>query len=69
MTKLKEEKSTITISKNPAYDNQKCRTEGLDLDRVIKFNKGEKIKVTQEELDAIGLHRWLIVENKEGELK
>jgi len=75
------EKSIITISKNPSYDKQKCRTEGLDIDRVIKFNKGEKIQVTQKELDAIGLHRWIIVhaddidwgvpeeEIKEGEIK
>jgi hypothetical protein len=59
------EKSTITISKNPAYDKHKLRTEGLDLDRVIKFNNFEKIEVTQEELDAIGLHRWLIIEEQE----
>ena len=65
----------MTISKSPAYDKQKCMTVGLDLDRVIKFNKGEKIQVSQKELGAIGLHRWLIVheekvkEIKEGELK
>jgi hypothetical protein len=68
MAKKTETESTITISKNPAYDKHKLRTEGLDIDRVIKFNKFEKIEVTQKELDAIGLHRWLIVEEiKEGE--
>jgi len=36
----------------------------LDLNRTIKFNKGEKIEVTQEELDTMGLHRWLIVHDK-----
>jgi len=68
MEENKELQSTITISKNPGYDKQKCRTEGLDIDRVIKFNKFEKIEVTQDELDKIGLHRWLIVHNEEGEL-
>ena len=61
MEQEKQEKSFVTISKNPSYDKQKCRTEGLDLDRVIKFNKGEKIQVTEDELNVIGLHRWLIV--------
>jgi hypothetical protein len=68
--KNKEEKLTVTISKNPGYDKQKLRTEGLDIDRVIKFNKGEKIQVTQDELNILGLHRWLIIhpeEIKEGE--
>ena len=61
---------TITISKSPGYDKQKCRTEWLDIDRVIKFNNFEKIEVTKEELEAIGLHRWLIVhEEIEGEVK
>ena len=66
--KKQEKQSFVTISKNPSYDRHKLRTEGLDIDRSIKFNKGEKIQVTQKELDAIGLHRWLIVEEiKEGE--
>jgi len=70
MGKLKEEKSTITISRSPAYDKHKLRTEGLDIDRVIKFNNFEKIEVTQKEFDVIThnavsngqrLPRWLIV--------
>ena len=65
MAKKEESELTITILKNPAYDKHKCRTEGLDIDRVIKFNKGEKIQVSQKELDAIGIHRWLIIEEKE----
>ena len=73
MAKLKEEKSTITISRSPAYEKHKLRTVGLDIDRVIKFNNFEKIEVTQKELDTIGLHRWLIVHEKEikeeGEIK
>ena len=60
---MKERKElTITISKNPSYDKHKLRTDGLDIDRAIKFNKGEKIQVTEKELEVIGLHRWLIVE-------
>jgi hypothetical protein len=63
---MSEEKElTVTISRSPAYDQHKLRTEGLDIDRVIKFNNFEKIEVTQEELDAIGLHRWLIIQEKE----
>lgn len=61
MAKKQEQKSTVTISKNPSYDKHKLRLTGLDLDRSIKFNKGEKIEVTLEELNAIGRHRWLII--------
>lgn len=39
----------------------------LDPERVIKFNAGEKIQVTEEELKQIDNHRWLIVENYNGE--
>jgi len=61
---MKERKElTITISKEPSYDKHKLVMH-LDLDRTIKFNKGEKIEVTQSELDAIGLHRWLIVHDE-----
>ena len=79
---MKEQKElTTTISKSPSYDKHKLIMH-LDLDRTIKFNKGEKIEVTQSELDTIGRHRWLIVheietpkrytakeEIKEGEIK
>ena len=62
---MKEEKElTITISREPSYDKHKLVMH-LDLNRTIKFNKGEKIEVTQEELDAMGLHRWLIVHKTE----
>jgi len=61
--KSKEVKSGVTISKNPSYDQHKLRLPGLDLARVIKFNKGEKITITEEELKAIGRHRWLEVKN------
>ena len=64
MAKSKDTKSTISISKSPAYDKHKLVMH-LDLDRTIKFNKGEQIQVSQEELDAIGLHRWLIIHDKE----
>ena len=58
------EEKFIIISKNLSYDKHKLETKGLDIDRVIKFNKGEKIQVTKEELEVIGLHRWLIVEEE-----
>ena len=64
MAEKKKEKSIIIISKNPSYDKHKLRTEGLDIDRAIKFNKGEKIQVTKQELEVIGSHRWLIVEEE-----
>ena len=60
-----QKESTLTISKDPSYDKHKLILKGLGLDRVIKFNKGEEIQVTQEELETIGLHRWLIVKKKE----
>jgi len=64
---MKEEKElTITISRSPGYDSKEHKLiMHLDLDRTIKFNKGEKIEVTQSELDAMGLHRWLIVHKTE----
>ena len=62
---MKEEKELIIIiSREPSYDKHKLVMH-LDLDRTIKFNKGEKIEVTQEELDVMGLHRWLIVHKTE----
>ena len=62
---MKEEKElTITISREPSYDKHKLIMH-LDLNRTIKFNKGEKIEVTQSELDAMGLHRWIIVHKTE----
>lgn len=61
MAKKKEEKSFVTISKNPAYDKHKIII-GLDADRTAKFNKGEKIEITEEEFENIGRHRWLEVE-------
>ncbi len=38
----------------------------LDDLRDLKFNAGEKIEVSAEELNAIGEHQWLIVENYNG---
>ena len=65
---MKEEKElTITISREPSYDKHKLVMH-LDLDRTIKFNKGEKIEVTQAELDELGSpkpHRWVIVHKTE----
>ena len=38
----------------------------LDELRDIKFNAGEKVEVSPEELQSIGDHRWLIVEHYNG---
>lgn len=53
------------IYKHPDWLDQKVLVNLDDL-RDIKFNAGEKIEVTAEELNAIGNHRWLIVENYNG---
>ena len=55
--------SGIVISKAPNYTGHKVLLAGIDEDRSVKFNAGEKIEVSQEELNAIGEHRWLIKEN------
>ena len=60
-----QKESTITISKDLSYDKHKLILKGLGLDKVLKFNKGEEIQVTQEELETIGKHRWLIIKEKE----
>lgn len=52
------------ISLNANYVGQKILTN-LDPVRDIKFNAGEKIEVTQDELNLIGYHRWLIIEEQE----
>lgn len=62
MAKQKEEQSTLTICKTPGWENHKIILEGIEQDRTDKFNKGESISVTEEELKAIGkIHRWLEV--------
>ena len=53
------------IYKNPNWLDQKILVN-LDEIRDIKFNAGEKIEVSAEELNAIGEHRWLIVEGYNG---
>ena len=57
--------SKFLIYKNVNWLDQKVLVN-LDEVRDLKFNAGEKIEVTQEELNAIGEHRWLIVENYNG---
>lgn len=56
----------MLIYKNPNWIDQKILVN-LDEVRDLKFNAGEKIEVTEEELKAIGEHRWLIVEHYNGE--
>ena len=59
MEKKKEIKSGLTISKK-GYEEHKILIN-LDPERDAKFNKGEKIEVTEKELNLIGKHRWLEV--------
>lgn len=56
---------THLIYKHPDWLDQKVLVNLDDL-RDTKFNAGEKIEVSPEELNAIGEHRWLIVENYNG---
>lgn len=56
---------THLIYKHPDWLDQKVLVNLDDL-RDIKFNAGEKIEVSPEELQSIGEHRWLIVENYNG---
>ena len=55
----------LTIYKNAGWLDQKVLVN-LDEVRDIKFNAGEKIQVTEDELKQIGEHRWLIVEDYNG---
>lgn len=66
MGKKQDMTSQLTIYLNSNYVGQKILTN-LDDIRDIKFNAGEKIVVTEEELNQIGSHRWLIVEDYNGD--
>lgn len=57
--------SRFVIYKNSDWLDQRVLVNLDDL-RDTKFNAGEKIEVSAEELNAIGEHRWLIVENYNG---
>jgi len=59
----KKVKPGISISKSKSYGAEFKIILGLDKDREGKFNKGGKITVTKEELETIGKHRWLEVNN------
>ena len=58
MAKKEELKSQLVIYKTEGYKNHKIIL-GLDKSRTIDFNDGKEISVTEEELKAIGKHRWL----------
>ena len=60
MTDKKELKSTLSISKK-GYEEQNILLSsfGIDKSREKKFNQGKKIEVTEDELLAVGEHRWL----------
>lgn len=54
----------LRISKKPDYLKSKI-VLGLDEVRESSFNAGEIIEVSKEELNQIGDHRWLIMENED----
>ena len=66
MAKKQDIVSKSLIYLNPNYLGQKI-IMNLDEVRDLKFNAGEKIEVTEQELKDIGCHRWLIVENYNGD--
>jgi hypothetical protein len=66
MAKKQDTLSPLTIYLNPNYLGQKILVN-LDEIRNIKFNAGEKVEITEQELKEIGNHRWLIVENYNGD--
>ena len=64
MIEKKESKSSVVISKVYGKEHTvRLEKFGIDKERTIKFNKGEKITITKKELEVIGKHRWLEVEN------
>ena len=61
MAKKESIESTVTISKEKSYKDHKIILP-IDAERTAKFNKGETIEVTEEELKTIK-GRWLEVKN------
>ena len=55
--------STVRISKEQSYKEMRIVLVGIERERTDKFNNLESIEVTEEEITAIGSHRWLIKEN------
>ena len=65
MEEKKPVKSGIVISKSKSYEVHKISLDKyVDKERTIKFNKGEKITVTKDELETIRKYRWLEVDAK-----
>ena len=61
MAKKESIESTVTIQKEKSYLNHTVILP-IDAERTEKFNRGEAIEVTQEELKTIK-GRWLEVKN------
>ena len=61
MAKKQDTSLMFHIYLNPNYKGSKILTN-LDEVKDMKFNAGEKIEITEEELNKIGCHRWLIIE-------
>lgn len=60
MAKKESTQSTVTIFKSKSHSEHKIILP-IDAERQDKFNSGQSIEVTTEELEAIGKHRWLEV--------
>lgn len=67
------EENDFKLSKKKSYANNNCLLSGIDLGRVIEFNKGLPISLSQKELEANGViftdkgmilpYRWMEVTN------
>ncbi len=52
------------INKTANYLDHKIILAGIDEQRTKEFNEGKTIEVSENELNEIGYHRWLISEVK-----
>lgn len=65
--------NNFKLSKKQSYIDNNCLLKGIDLGRVIDFNKGLPINLSQKELEANGVifnatgmvlpYRWMEVSN------
>ena len=65
MAKEKDTESKLAIYKTDGYKNHSVLISrfGFKKEEEQKFNSGEKLEVTEEQLETIGKHRWLGVSN------
>jgi len=65
--------NSFKLSKKQSYADNNCLLKGIDLGRVISFNKGLPINLSQKELEVNGViftdsgmvlpYRWMEVSN------